>query len=257
MNARTVTLLLTAALVGSATAAAPPLPARTQETPSTSDEKLAALIARFNAKRKEVIDAYGKATSDDEKSKILAGMPGKDFVQEFRALAEEAKGTDAAARAWMWVLRLAADDVKQARQIVELLLADHMQSEAIAELPGYLRNHPERVEVLRAMVAESPHAAVRASALFALGTSMLGSKNDAERGEGRECLEKVAADYGDVAYGMSSTYRAAAEGYLYELDHLQLGMPAPDFQTVDENGAPWKLSDYKGKVVVVDFWGFW
>jgi peroxiredoxin len=34
-------------------------------------------------------------------------------------------------------------------------------------------------------------------------------------------------------------------------------MLAPDFEAVDENGAAWKLSDYRGKVVVVDFWGNW
>ena len=28
-------------------------------------------------------------------------------------------------------------------------------------------------------------------------------------------------------------------------------------QIEDENGVSWKLSDYRGKVVVVDFWGFW
>jgi cytochrome oxidase Cu insertion factor (SCO1/SenC/PrrC family) len=32
---------------------------------------------------------------------------------------------------------------------------------------------------------------------------------------------------------------------------------APDFEAVDENGVKFKLSDYRGKVVVLDFWGFW
>ena len=35
------------------------------------------------------------------------------------------------------------------------------------------------------------------------------------------------------------------------------GTPAPDFTANDKDGRPVKLSDYKGKVVVLDFWATW
>jgi peroxiredoxin len=38
---------------------------------------------------------------------------------------------------------------------------------------------------------------------------------------------------------------------------LQIGMVAPDIAGVDTDGTNFKLSDYRGKVVVLDFWGFW
>ncbi len=38
---------------------------------------------------------------------------------------------------------------------------------------------------------------------------------------------------------------------------LAVGELAPDFEAVDPDGAAFKLSDYRGKVVVLDFWGFW
>ena len=41
------------------------------------------------------------------------------------------------------------------------------------------------------------------------------------------------------------------------LDAPRVGMKAPDFQAVDESGKKFKLSDYRGKIVVLDFWGFW
>jgi peroxiredoxin len=34
-------------------------------------------------------------------------------------------------------------------------------------------------------------------------------------------------------------------------------MVAPDFEASDENDVKFKVSDYRGKVVVLDFWGFW
>jgi peroxiredoxin len=36
-----------------------------------------------------------------------------------------------------------------------------------------------------------------------------------------------------------------------------VGQPAPDFSLPDENGKAVKLSDYKGKYVLVDFWAIW
>src|SRR5580700_2852280 len=37
----------------------------------------------------------------------------------------------------------------------------------------------------------------------------------------------------------------------------QVGQPAPDFTLNDSAGAPVKLSAYKGKVVLLDFWATW
>ena len=48
-----------------------------------------------------------------------------------------------------------------------------------------------------------------------------------------------------------------AEGYLFEARHLAIGKVAPDIQGEDIDGKKFKLSDYRGKVVVIDFWGNW
>ena len=37
----------------------------------------------------------------------------------------------------------------------------------------------------------------------------------------------------------------------------QPGQPAPDFVLPDSNGSPIRLSAYKGKVVLLDFWATW
>jgi peroxiredoxin len=38
---------------------------------------------------------------------------------------------------------------------------------------------------------------------------------------------------------------------------LEIGKVAPDIEGVDLDQVPFKLSDYRGKVVVLDFWGDW
>ena len=36
-----------------------------------------------------------------------------------------------------------------------------------------------------------------------------------------------------------------------------VGKVAPDIEGQDQDGASLKLSDHRGKVVLLDFWGFW
>ncbi len=38
---------------------------------------------------------------------------------------------------------------------------------------------------------------------------------------------------------------------------LEPGKPAPEITGEDLDGVPMKLSDFRGKVVVLDFWGNW
>ncbi|MBS1715410.1 MAG: redoxin domain-containing protein [Armatimonadetes bacterium] len=69
--------------------------------------------------------------------------------------------------------------------------------------------------------------------------------------KGREIYVALRDKYGDTTSGK----RAGNE--LFRIDHLQVGMVAPDFEATDESGKAFKLSEYRGQVVVLDFWGFW
>ncbi len=71
-------------------------------------------------------------------------------------------------------------------------------------------------------------------------------------GHFEQCVQKFA----DVAYGRSTLGQVAA-GELNELRNLIIGKTAPEIVGTDFDGAELKLSDYRGKVVVIDFWGDW
>ena len=48
-----------------------------------------------------------------------------------------------------------------------------------------------------------------------------------------------------------------AKADLFEMRNLAIGKLAPEIQGKDLDGVEFKLSDYRGKVVFLDFWGFW
>src|SRR5205814_8525950 len=100
---------------------------------------------------------------------------------------------------------------------------------------------------------------VRASAMYALSTTRLREREiTAERrAEARAMLEKIVAEYKGAKSSRGSDYSELADAALFEMDHLQIGKVAPDSESTEENGQKFKLSDYRGKVVVVDFWGHW
>lgn len=141
----------------------------------------------------------------------------------------------------------------------------------------------------------SPHAAVRGTALYRLALAkkdeaeqirwvkgltdekerqdaqawmgetrmqMLASSTpDAAEAAAIALLERVAKEYRDVPQ-MAGTPRETtlgrrADGELFELRNLVPGKPAPEIEGEDLNGVAFKLSDYRGKVVMLDFWGYW
>ncbi len=70
-------------------------------------------------------------------------------------------------------------------------------------------------------------------------------------------LEKLASEYADVEVRPGKTLGAMLEAEIFEIKFLSIGKTAPDIDGEDIDGVAFKLSDYRGKVVVVDFWGDW
>ena len=50
---------------------------------------------------------------------------------------------------------------------------------------------------------------------------------------------------------------AQAKGQINVIENLSIGCTAPDIVGKDHDGKEFKLSDYRGKAVLVDFWGIW
>jgi hypothetical protein len=67
-------------------------------------------------------------------------------------------------------------------------------------------------------------------------------------------FEQAAGKYGDEKVLFAGTVAEKAKAELFELRHLRVGQEAPDIEGEDQDGKRFKLSDYRGKVVLLDFW---
>jgi thiol-disulfide isomerase/thioredoxin len=76
--------------------------------------------------------------------------------------------------------------------------------------------------------------------------------NDAKMKEAEQLFEKIAAKGKDGSREVTE-----AKGFLNEIRNLQVGRVIPDLQSEDLDGEKVKLSDYRGKVVVLDIWATW
>ncbi|MFO0960077.1 MAG: TlpA disulfide reductase family protein [Isosphaeraceae bacterium] len=88
--------------------------------------------------------------------------------------------------------------------------------------------------------------------------------------ESERLFAEVIADYGDIPYiraisearikrdtERGLTLADAARNCLDEIHHVSPGSPAPNIVGTDFDGNPLELEPYRGKVVLLIFWGTW
>ncbi|MGC6488401.1 MAG: peroxiredoxin family protein [Planctomycetota bacterium] len=272
-------------------------PGLTAQGGSTGPETFSAIQEEFEAANKDWMTSYREASksgaSKDEMSKLMAARPNaKDYVARVRAIVRADASSDDAGAAAAWLIsrgRVTGADLGFA---LDVLGEHHMGGAHVQSVMGVLSRNPgPAVTVFLAKVAAGAEGDDLAMALMtsaeqlksAAGTARTlaaGSDEDLERYAGfygaeavdvlraadADALEQRAAKLFDrlvadealsaVAYRRKTVGEAAASA-LFELRHLTIGKVAPDIVGEDLDGTPMKLSDYRGKVVVLDFWGDW
>jgi hypothetical protein len=106
---------------------------------------------------------------------------------------------------------------------------------------------------------QKPELEQRVEAAFGKETALWLRGVDADRlvEEAEGLFETAAEEFADVPIYGDLTLGDAAKGQLFEIRNLSIGKAAPEIEGEDLDGTAFKLSDYRGKVVVIDFWGNW
>ncbi len=203
--------------------------------------------------------AYRESADGSIKRAGAPSDPAEIHRPMIRALADAGSW-----RAALWVLcnsRLSVDDEpakERATRYLETVARECDDWEALDTLtrmmfPLAAILGVEAVEPpLRGMVERAPED-FRPKLLLSLGYAVLGTAggDEAQQERGIGFLSEVAERWPD------SQEAQEAAGQIFRFKNLVVGKRAPDFEALDVDGQPFKLSDYKGKVTVIDFWGFW
>jgi hypothetical protein len=237
--------------------------------PVTAADEYKALAAAYGKAEGESDKAYKKGTTNEERQRIRADYlrMRSEFVDRFLGLAEKHPRDKVALDALFFVLHPDTEsDTRRLDAAVRLILKDHVTSDRLTEPPilQMVEDSPAAEKLLRGVLEKSPHHAVQAQACFSLALILKGraaprppAAGPPERAamptkEAEELFERVVTDYADV-----EEVAGKARGELFEIRHLALGKAAPDIRGKDSDGREFKLSDYRGKVVVLDFWAEW
>ena len=235
-------LLLLAALVSVAAS-----PGRTILAQAAADASEAEVRQTVDSARKDV-EAYTTAGG-------RAGTPEHPAIKWDSALwvyRDRYPGTDAAAigsaeavrllvRAELWdraharIDSLAADDPAWPR------VAPVVYEEGIAR-----KDLPYAIEKLSGVAASTPNPSIKAPVLVVVARAY---RRQGDKDAATRALEaaKSAAPGTPVA--------EEADGLLYEIEHLSIGLPAPPVSGTARNGRAISLAALRGKPVVLVFWG--
>jgi hypothetical protein len=207
-------------------------------------------------------DAYKQAVAAKDRAKMtelrstLERPDTKGLAQKAMDAAGQFEG-DGAVKILSWAA-INGRDTDIVKAVAAQLQGKHMKSAALVDLleNGRVLSRPLGAEgadaFLSQVIAESPHDVVKAWAFYWKSIAFSGrDASDDQLAKGAVLAaqaEKLAGNHwlGDKIRGPK-----------FKAEKLQIGLVAPNIAGEDIDGVKFQLEDYRGKVVVLDFWGFW
>jgi len=241
----------------SALAADDPAPAA-QPTASKgiAGETFAQISKEMNDAQQAFMEVYRKAKDDAERQKLVEEKyprPEK-YTGRFVAFAEKNPDDPTAIEALTRVVGMArtGSDYDKALSLLTGRYVDNPKLGDVCQSLIY-SGDPSAEATLKTILDKSPQREVKGQACYALGAWNMQRNNSAEA---EKRFEQVIESYADLK-SYRGTLGEAARAQLFEARNLVVGKVAPDIQGEDVDGKTLKLSEYRGKVVVLDFWGDW
>ena len=221
-------------------------------------EQFKAITAAYEKANNDVFAAYRKAKTDDERRAALKKMPKPDeYAAKVFKLVEEDPKDDLAADMLVWLVRANRSPEYMGRSL-DLLAEHHIKSPKIKDVCQFAVYYGglDAPKFLKRVLEQSPDRASKGMACFALAQLAMQRGGKEGSAEAERLFERVQKDFADVK-ASRGTLGEAAENSLFEIRNLAIGKVTPEIEGEDVDGKKFKLSDYRGKVVLLDFWGNW
>jgi hypothetical protein len=233
--------------------------------PATPDAEYEALMQEIKDAQTQAQKDLGKATDDEAKQKVVKDFRAKlaGYGGRFLTFAEKNPKNKHAFEALSLVIQVSPHGPKVQRAI-ELMASQHADNKEALEFAQQLAEAdiPGADKLVRAVLAKNTDPKTQATLSMSLAKALANSAQQpgvspAEAGklnqEAEGLLEKLAAnnkaDFKELA--------DQGKDQLYVLRHLSVGKEAPNVQGKDADDKKFALKDYRGKVVLLDFWASW
>jgi thiol-disulfide isomerase/thioredoxin len=232
-----------------------------------SEEKLKPAHERFvKANRAAKTEAERKAAHEAFIADFYAVM--SPAVQKAFELVQPHATEPASVGPLLWIVRQcpADEETKSVQAALGLVVKYHLTNQRTLD-SAYSNKHSGKrwVErILRAQLAapELPEGS-KPKQMLALATCLQRSAEMDRLDAGKKEAEaiKIFTELGEkypnkeLAPGL--TFAAICKWAVFAINNLGVGKTAPDIESEDLNGVTFKLSDYRGKVVLLSFWASW
>lgn len=255
-----VTLMMTCLLA--ATLAAQQEPAAAAKSPPAARlEALFAeqkqLLADFQKQQVEAAEAR-KAAPPGTAVKAMRMTPDvAPLVAKAREAAKEYAGTSDAVGFLVWIAQYGAQDKAAFGEAMHTLAEHHVDDARVAEAGPVFGRLPRVLDkdavVLLDKFAGSKNADVRGYAAMARHRATI------EQGDpGKEPYQTAKRELLLAAEeAADGRLKGEIQTVIDQREKFGIGNVAPDIEGTDLAGVAFKLSDYKGKVIFLDFWGDW
>jgi hypothetical protein len=148
--------------------------------------------------------------------------------------------------------------VEKKAELVAQLLREHADAawaaDELIELLPHQRVWFDETWVrarLEELAKTSRNKEVTAAAWYELAQRLTISRaTEEDRQQGQALLARIESEFAGTKAADKVAQKKQTASY-------EVGGTPPDFEAKDVDGASFKLSDYRGKVVMLDFWGFW
>ncbi len=201
--------------------------------------------------------------------------PGPSFSPRFLAVAEKSPDSPTGFQAALAALNTSGGPISKTgtwSKAINLLKAHYAKR---PEIKGLLRglaatNDPDAESLVREVIEKNPDRKIQANACKSLVTGLdniasmveqLGQnatlRKNFESVRGKEYVAKLIANVGERKKEADTYRKILNEKYSDLVTEVAVGKPAPEIELKDLEGKDARLSDLKGKVVVLDIWATW
>lgn len=207
-----------------------------------------------------------EAKTEEEKAKHRSTIPSvAPFAARVLKIVEVHPKDVGSAVGVSW-LTTQASGFPEGQAALKLLGTTHAELAGIAPAVKSLEYHSfETAEpILKAIREKNPNAEEKAAATYALGMQFFRQFEAASTPEAAQIAKTQAMDFFQEVVAQYST--VTIQGFpiadqagrtLFEMTNLSVGSEVPPLEGKDVDGGPIKLSDHRGKHVVLIFWGGW